>query len=327
MMHQFHWKILAPILLLFVLSGCKAPLNSQAPTIQDILWAADWSPDGLYIAMGGNHNRLLIFSGKDFKLIREYPVENTITKLKWHPKEHLLAVATQISASRSFLLDLSTGRRIELEGTSSDGARGIGWNSDGELLAIGDNDGHLSIFSKNGEFVRKIDAEQKAITGLSWHPSENTIATVGKQIAIYDFEKDTLKTIAPRPQEVLMLCVAWHPSGSFFATGDYGDFEKHCPPLLQFWNAGGEKIREIERSKAEFRNLAWSADGETLATASDALRIWTKDGELLGEGKSKSLLWGVDWSPDGNKLVSSSEDGEILIWNDRLRVLKDQKNK
>lgn len=322
MMNHLHWKILAPILFLLAPSGCKAPFNSQASTIRDILWAADWSPDGQYIAVGGNHNSLLIFSGKDFKLLRKFPLENTITKLKWRPNGQLLAVATQISASRPFILDLLTGRRIELEGVSPDGARGLGWSSDGELLAVGDNDGQLSIFTKTGAFVRKIDAAQKTITGLSWHPSGNTIATVGKQIAIYDFDKDALRTITHRPEEVLMLCVTWHPSGRFFVTGDYGNYEKHYPPLLQFWNARGEKIREIERSKAEFRNLDWSADGETLATASDALRIWSKDGELLGEGKSEGLLWGVAWSPDDSKLVTSSEDGEILIWNDRLRAIE-----
>lgn len=316
------WGFLVPILFLLSFSGCKTGIPTQTAPPEEILWTANWSADGKYIAVGGNHNRLLLFSGKDSKLLREYPLENTITKLRWHPDGALLAVATQISADRPFILDISSGRRIELEGIANDGARGLGWSAEGELLAVGDNVGQLSIFTKNGDFVKKTDVKQKSITGLSWHPTENIIATVGSQIAIFDLDKDTLMEITPRPEEVLMLCVAWHPSGALFVTGDYGDFEKHYPPLLQFWSSNGEKLKEIELSKAEFRNLKWSDDGKTLATASDALRIWSKDGELLGEGKSESLLWGIDWAPSGQKIVTSSEKGRILIWNEELNVIK-----
>ena len=316
------YRILILVLFLPVLLGCKNNKASQDSELKEILWTASWSPDGKYIAIGGNQDTLRIFSGSNFKLIKNYPLKNTITKLKWHPNENLLAIATQISTEKISVLDFSEETFIYLDSISKDGARGIDWNYTGDLLAVGDNDGQLTIFTKNGEFIRQIKSEQKSITDLSWHPFKNILVTVGRQIEMYDYTKDTSLSIKPRPYDVLMLCVEWHKSGDFFVTGDYGDYDKNYPALLQFWDEGGEKIKETQESKAEYRNLRWDMDGKNLATASDALRIWSVDGELIGMGKSKALLWGVDWSNDQQKLVTSSENGEIVIWNNEPNPIK-----
>lgn len=282
--------------------------------IDNILWTAAWSPDGRSVAVGGSYNTLRIFSGTQLEPTKNYPVKNTITKLKWHPTLPLLAVATQLSPQKPFLLNLETDERTVLDSTAIYGVRAIGWNADGSLLAIGDNEGRLSLFSKDGTWIRTIDLEQKSITGLDWHPSKNILATVGHHIALYDVDQDKITAITPRPEDVLMLCVAWHPSGAFFATGDYGDYDKKYPPLLQFWSADGQKIKDIAGSNAEYRNLRWSPDGKRLATASDALRIWSIDGALLSESASDALLWGLDWSPDGRQIVTTDANGAVLRW-------------
>ncbi len=72
---------------------------------------------------------------------------------------------------------------------------------------------------------------------MDWHPTQDIVVAVGDRISIYEVQSDVLHTIEDRAEEVLMLCVAWHPSGKFFVTGDYGDFEYHHPPLLQYWTA------------------------------------------------------------------------------------------
>lgn len=45
----------------------------------------------------------------------------------------------------------------------------------------------------------------------------------------------------------MLLSVAWHKSGRFFVTGDYGD--KQNKSLLQYWNEQGELLRSIDISK------------------------------------------------------------------------------
>jgi len=311
------------LILTIALIGCKEKENELKVIDRGLLWAISWSPSGEYISAGGNQDTLRIFSAKDFKIKNNYPLHSTITKLKWHPTEEKLAIATQTSDEKSRIIDFRRKNTVVLENISLDGARGIGWNFDGTLLAVGDNDGMLVIFDENGKFIKAIESNQKAITDLSWHPTKNVIVTVGSQIGIYDYGKDIILNIKPRKHEILMLCVSWHPSGSFFVTGDYGDLEKNYPAMLQFWNATGKNIRNIGKSKLEYRNLKWSKNGEILATASDYVRLWNKSGNLIKEKKSDGILWGIDWNPNGTNIITSDNMGRVTVWDKDLNIINE----
>jgi WD40 repeat protein len=164
--------------------------------------------------------------------------------------------------------------------------------------------------------------------GLDWHPNENLIVAVGEKITLYDYESDNLRHINDRNEEieVLMLCVAWHPAGKIFVTGDYGDFQYQYPPLLQYWTYDGERIISIEESKAEYRNLKWSSDGELLATASEKIRLWNVDGDLVGEKATQNLLWGIDWNKEDNTIVTTDEGGSIIFWDRNLNISNEIKH-
>lgn len=308
---RFRYLVFA---LIIALTACREqkPENHH---LDEVLWTAAWSPDGHSIAIAGDHDTLRLFSGDKLALIRNYPIANTVTKLKWHPTENTLAMATQISNDKTGFINLETGEMTTLEGIAEVGSRAIGWNHDGTLLAVGDLDARLHIFNAQGELLHSVDTGQKGLIGLSWHPKKNLIALVGEFITLYDYSTDSLTSIPSRPEEVLMLSVAWHPSGEFFVTGDYGDYEIPYPPLLQFWTVTGKRIRSINASKAEYRNIRWSHDGSLLATASDALRVWTKEGELLHTEASDNLLWGIDWSPDDQRMVTTDIKGHVFVWS------------
>lgn len=46
--------------------------------------------------------------------------------------------------------------------------------------------------------------------------------------------------------------------------------------ILKVVAGNGKLMKEWNGSKREFRNIRWNKQGTYLATASDALRIWTK---------------------------------------------------
>jgi WD40 repeat protein len=92
-------------------------------------------------------------------------------------------------------------------------------------------------------------------------------------------------------------------------------------PLLQFWNRKGNLIKSVDISKGEYRNITWNPKGDRLATASDALRIWDKNGKLLHEGSSKDYLWGISWNRNGSRIVTSSIEQRVIIWDSQARVV------
>jgi WD40 repeat protein len=287
---------------------------------KEILWTTDWSPNGKYIAIGGNIDTLKIFSERNFKPYKSLPIKNTITRIKWHPSINIIAVTTQMSPEKSFILNLETNEKIELNGISPDGARGIDWNFTGEYLAIADNDGQILIYDVKGKLIRKFANQSnstKAITALDWHPKKNILTTVSDKIRSFDIEGNVIQSIKHRQEDVLLLSIAWHKSGSFFVTGDYGD-EKN-KSLLQYWNEQGELIKTINISNGEYRNLAWNKRGNRLASASDALRVWNTKGKLISEGNSKDYIWGVAWCEKGRRIVTSSMEQRIIIWNKKAK--------
>lgn len=82
-------------------------------------------------------------------------------------------------------------------------------------------------------------------------------------------------------------------------------------------------LKTIDAEGGEaFRNVSWSPDGKKLASASDALRVWSHDGELLHVGRSPAPLWGVRWHPRGERILTSSMGGQVTLWSASAEVLK-----
>jgi len=293
------------------------------------LWTVDISNDDKYVALGGDDSLLKIYIN-DLKLYKSIKLatRGMIRAVHWNPKENLLAVSTR---NDIWILNPETNSEIKLDGDHN-GSRTVAWNYNGEMLAAAAGSGITWIWNKNGKLLRKIQKtaedglpDKKDFLGIDWHPSKNIFATVGDEIRIFDTSGKQLINFKHRKQQAGLLTVKWHPSGDFFVTGDYGHVNEGIPTLLQFWQPDGKLITEWNGSKKEFRNLRWNKEGTQLATASDALRIWTKDGKLIYTGKQEgnNVLWGVDWVSDSQKIVTVSFDsGNIQLWNDKARLLK-----
>ncbi len=312
-------KIIA--ILNFLIIVLSNQIFGQNTLPKEILWTTDWSPNGKYIAIGGNIDTLKIYSEGNLQSYKSFPVKNTITRIKWHPTLNIIAVTTQMSDEKSFIFNIETNEKIELIGISTDGARGIDWNYTGDYLAIADNEGQILIYNIKGKLIRKfVNENTKSITAIDWHPKKNIITTVTDKIRFFDIEGNLLKSIKHRQEEVMLLSIAWHKSGNFFVTGDYGDEKDKS--LLQYWSEKGELLKTIDISKGEYRNLAWNSKGDRLASASDALRIWDTKGNLISEGKSKDYLWGVSWNEKGSRIITSSMEQRIILWNKKAKRIK-----
>jgi len=308
-------------ILNFIIAVFCNHIFAQNTLPKGILWTTDWSPNGKYIAIGGNVDTLQIYLEGNLKLNKSFIVKNTITRIKWHPSKNIIAVTTQMSEDKSSIINLDTNEKIELNGISPDGARGIDWNYTGDYLAVADNDGQILIYDIKGNLIRQFKNENtKTITAVDWHPKKNILITISDKIRLFDIEGNLLKSTKHRTEEVMLLSVAWHKSGSFFVTGDYGD--EKIKSILQYWNEQGDLLQSIDFSKGEYRNLSWNPKGNRLATASDKLRVWDTKGNLISEGNSKDYLWGVSWNKKGNRIITSSLEQRIILWNSKAeRIL------
>ena len=67
----------------------------------------------------------------------------------------------------------------------------------------------------------------------------------------------------------------------------------------------------------------YALNGDKIAGATDAMRIWDKNGKLIIESKSSNdYLWGIDWSPNGKYIITSSANGLITLWDENANTIK-----
>lgn len=284
-----------------------------------ILWTANWSPDGKFYAVGGNDKVLRVFAAKNHQLVYSHTFAGAVQCVHWHKEGKLLAVA--LDHQPALVLNINTREMVVLD--EKTGSRALAWSTDGELLAVGDYDGVLRLYNKRGKQIKTINKENtKSYLSVAWHPKKKQILTGSEQIRLFDVSGKLLQKFRHRKEETIVLTAAWHPSGTFFATGDYGHKEEGIGSLLQYWREDGTLMQSLEGSNAEYRNIRWNKTGTLLATASDGLRLWSPDGTLKHRGETTDLLWGVDWDNQGNSIVTTSAKGAITIWNAQAKTIK-----
>jgi WD40 repeat protein len=327
--------------LILVCFSCRGTRNATGTrvyndSVNQQFWTADWSPDDKYIAVGGVDSLLRIYHAAGLKLYKSFPIKSWIHVVEWHPGGKLLAVATLDKYVS--VLNVETGEMTMLN--SEGGSRAIGWNHNGQLLAVADLEGVIKIWDQQGNLLRTMPQESdpdiagRGYLGLDWHPAENTFVAINFQINLFDTTGRALQVMTHTNKEAIMLCVEWHPSGTYFVIGDYGHNwnGENVPSLLHFWTREGRLVRSVPGSKREYRNIAWNTKGTLLATASDVLRIWSSSGTLLHESRPDrtNLLWGIDWNNSSSKIVTASRHKTVALWDStatltkRIDVLKDR---
>jgi len=194
-------------------SGLKAEqpvkFNVSKPSI---LWSADFSPDGQFLAIGGDNKLLRIYNAKNHKLLNTYKLPAALQCLDWNNDSKLLAIALDDKPLQ--ILNIKTDNFNELIGTT--GSRALAWNYTGQLLAIGDYEGTLQIWTKEQKLLKSIKKENsKTYLSVDWHPKKNIILTCGDKIRLFDTTGNFLQSIKHRQEETIILTVKWHPGGLF----------------------------------------------------------------------------------------------------------------
>lgn len=313
---QITFALMAAVL---ALAGSCQPAQAAG-----ILWSVDWSPDNKLYAVGGEDIRLFDANTHEWHPSPALASVKSVRKVRWHPHRNLLAVSSS-DANSTAIYDVTTGQKKPL--LTKEGTRGIAWSPTGERLATAGNDGSLQIWGADGTLQHTTRQEKaKSLTGVAWHPTDDRIVAIGEFITLYNAAGEILKQVRHRPGAkgfCLLLCVEWHPSGEFFVVGDYGNHDTGDLPLLQFWSADGNLLKTITATDpAPFRNVSWNRDGTLLASASESLRIWSKRGELQHVGKSPDHLWGIHWNRDGDRIITSSMEGRVTLWNASAEILR-----
>lgn len=225
--------------------------------------------------------------------------------------------------------DASTGQPLPIGGDLSsapDGLQHLVFSPDGRLLA-GSAYSTISIWdAKTGELQQSLENE-------SW-PNALAFSADGRWLAagssdklarVWDVQRSELKaTLSGHTGWVTG--VAFAPpeqSGALLlATATARDG-------LQLWDVGSGERRAARLPVGHtdaVEAMAYSPDGQRLATASPDETVWfwdAKTGQVLGRldafgmgiGEWCACFWSLAFSPDGKTVATGSTDGRVRLWD------------
>ena len=280
-----------------------------------------FSPDGETLASGCHFGSIHLWTGENEEKETFTGHSSWVTHLAFSPDSQTLASA---SFDGSVRLWNRKGENKETLTSLSPRVQAVAWSLDGKLLATANKDGTV--------IISTLGAQQKCVsttvstsrvTCVAYSPDGGTLATASSdgtaRLSTHDGKHEAI--LAGHTRWVTY--AAWSPNSEVVATGS-------TDGSVRLWNRIGEHKATllghmgevISDDKSPLHSgavccVAWSKDGETLASASidKTIRLWTREGDhkatLLGHTEP---VYTVAFSPDGMILASAAGDKTIRLW-------------
>lgn len=238
---------------------------------------AVFSPNGQLLAFGGEDQTIRLWDVLHDRIQELRGHEKPINRLAFSPRQDALASASDDGTVR--IWQLPEGESRVLRG-HQDAVTALAFTPDGTTVISGSRDKTVRIWDRASGSNQVLSGHRDWIDDLTVSPDGTMIASAGR-------DRST-------------------PAGS--------DAVPKIRGTVLLWNLEKRQPLSLEHDSRVFR-VAFSPDGRSLATASDAVRLWdvkTGDAKLL----SGHDLFVVDLAFFGNdRLVSGGRDKRLFVWD------------
>jgi WD40 repeat protein len=187
-------------------------------------------------------------------------------------------------------------------------------------LITGDSEGTLRLWNESGGLLKTVEAHPSAISAVAVSKTEGWAVSAGEDGSIKFWDRqlistsDSLASIAGGATSV-----AIPPGGDFVAVSGRAG-------LVGFWNRdGSEKRRPIRLDDNTLWDLAFSPDGQYLATASadEVVEVWLVS-DLLDSDQPQPIqvlspqsrgASAVRFGQTSDLLYTADRNGGVRLWN------------
>ncbi|PJF44639.1 MAG: hypothetical protein CUN55_02895 [Phototrophicales bacterium] len=316
-------------------------LQPNGPNLENLLW----HPAGIQLLAIGQPESITLWNTADWQKV-ELPdlstqvfVTDTFNTASWSPSGQYVTITIDTldpelssgiliwDTTNSVIVDVLRGHTERIIQTTWD-------MNERRLLSVGGRDQSVRLWrviedpsrTQYGEIARFISDDSRVVTAV-WNLDETLVATGHDNgvVRIWNVTNgEILHTLEGHTAAVDV--IEWSPNGAQLLSGsDDG--------LAIIWDvANGETLQILPHRYDNQLWKVWSADwhpnGKLVLTTSDdgAIRVWdTQTGEELkflansyrladdsipGTGTTSAF-----WSDDGTKILASSDDGAVQVWD------------
>lgn len=211
--------------------------------------------------------------------------------------------------------DASSGRVLRRVRSHQAILHSIAFSPDGKHLAAAGRDPVVKVWdAENGTVHLSLHGHRDFVFGVAYSPEGKRLVTGSKDstLKLWDAtDGRCLRTYLGHKESVI--CVAFSPNGRYLASGS-------IDRTVKLWDAETGLLLHSWEHETDVPSLAFCLDSVFLATGQGTgkakVQLWhCGTGELertyLGHEKKIS---GIAFSPDGDRLATSSDDGTIRLW-------------
>jgi WD40 repeat protein len=214
-----------------------------------------------------------------------------------------------------YIISLDTadwGELIHVIPFHSSAILSLAFNRNGEYLICGSNDYQISIWNVDSAVMTQKLKQKKGITNVGFGPNIRYALSGSKdgEIKLWD-TKDSKRTVTIDAGSSLNSFVLSRDKKSVYVANSSINISQY--------NRSGVELTTLEGHTRRVNDIAISASGQMLASASDdkTVIIWnlqTRKIKYKLTGHSKKVNT-VTFSSDNKYAISGSNDGKVIIWD------------
>lgn len=299
--------------------------------VAQVVYQCAWMPDGRQLASSDRTVRIWDVDEQQPQPDFEGHQERVRT-LDWSPDGSRIATASFDKTVK--IWDVATRKNVFTFKGHSKEVYCVNWDPTGTFLASCGQDRFFQIWeAETGQVLHTLEASETGdINEVAWSPDGTLIASVADDKTVRIFDAETGEEVNRFLLNDMALSVAWDfEAEQLAASSNSGE--------VKAWNVStGNEIAYFSVPRQTLWVIRFNPDGTRLAAGGELKPQDSIFGDAGGVAQGVLTLWDLktnqelhqlrghtdavrtlDWSDDGERLLSAGSDGKLILWDAATR--------